>query len=244
MRSLLISIAPRRNGDLPDFRPVYRNSVSTRHYLFFSAFLGMITLSLAVVVSFLAVSTTSEARAPGTDDQVAVRTEKVEVFVKPAWEALGPSTIYLEAPLVLAQQELPVLPPPDGAKVPDILANASRSISPPPPQAPLGVPTITQTGPIENVNLTFYDCADQGFCGHMFNGEYVYEGVAACSWNLPLNTAFYIVGDPTQRIYVCKDRGLLDDTWVDIFWYHPEDGYDWQSYVGRYGTINIVYLPN
>lgn len=211
--------------------------------MFFSAFLGVITLSLAVVVSFLAVSTTSEARAPGSEDTVALRTEKVEHILDESLLNLGPSSIYLESPLVLAQQPLPEVPPPAGATVPDILANASRTISPPPPQAPLGVPSITQKGPIENVNITFYDCANQGFCGNMYNGEWVYEGVAACSWNLPLNTAFYIVGDPTQRIYVCKDRGLLDDTWVDIFWYHPEDGYSWQSAVGRYGTIYIVYLP-
>ena len=110
-------------------------------------------------------------------------------------------------------------------------------------EAPLGTPLVTNMGPIENLNITFYDCANQGFCGHIYGGEWVYEGAAACSWNLPIGTAFYIVGDPTQRIYVCKDRGLLDDTWVDIFWYHPDDGYDWQADVGRFGTIFIVYLP-
>ena len=43
--------------------------------------------------------------------------------------------------------------------------------------------------------------------------------------------------------YVCADRGLLANTWVDIFWYYPADGYRWQAVVGRYGTINIVSVP-
>jgi hypothetical protein len=191
-------------------------------------------------VSFLAVSATTEARAPGKDDVEDIPSIVVTAQSIPDY---GPSSIWLEMPSVLREVAPTPQPPPAGATVPDILKNALNTISPPPPQAPLGTPTVTETGPIENVNITFYDCANQGFCGDMFNGEWVYEGAAACSWNLPLNTAFYIVGDPTQRIYVCKDRGLLNDTWVDIFWYHPSDGYNWQSSVGRYGTINIVYLP-
>jgi hypothetical protein len=94
-----------------------------------------------------------------------------------------------------------------------------------------------------HVNITFYDCLNDGFCGAMYNGEQVYEGAAACSWNLPIGTAFYIIGDPTGRVYICKDRGLLDDTWVDIFWNNPVDGYYWQSSVGRYGSIVLVSLP-
>jgi hypothetical protein len=95
-------------------------------------------------------------------------------------------------------------------------------------------------GRITNVNITFYDCAGQGFCGAMYNGRKVHEGAAACSWNLAIGTKFVIVGDPTRRIYVCEDRGLLANTWVDIFFYHPSDGYSWQGLVGRYGTIEIV----
>jgi len=96
---------------------------------------------------------------------------------------------------------------------------------------------------IHNVNITFYDCANQGFCGAMYNGRQVYEGAAACSWNLPLGTRFTIVGDPTHRIYTCEDRGLLSNTWVDVFWYYPSQGHTWQSIVGRYGTIEIVSMP-
>jgi len=194
---------------------------------------------LAVIVSFLAVSYTTEARAPGINDETAAGLAAPEPGPEPAID-YGSTEIYLEPPLILAMRDYYS----DPADIPAILSNAApRKISPPPPQAPLGTPLVTTRGPIANVNITFYDCANQGFCGHMYGGDWVYEGAAACSWNLPLGTAFYIVGDPTQRIYVCKDRGLLEDTWVDIFWYHPDDGYDWQSNVGRFGTIFIVYLP-
>jgi hypothetical protein len=96
---------------------------------------------------------------------------------------------------------------------------------------------------IHDVNLTFYDCAEQGFCGAMFNGIDVYEGAAACSWDLEIGTLFRVVGDPTLRVYECTDRGHLSDTWVDIFWYYPADGWAWQDIVGRYGTIEVVALP-
>ncbi len=227
---------------------MHRSHAAVRHYFFFSTGLGSITLGLAIIVSFLAVSATTEARAPGKDDITAIpSTLEVKPEPTPTPDYQSSATWLQSRPEVMSLIDPAAFPtptpPPIGAKVPDILKQADNTISPPPPQAPLGTPTVTQKGPIENVNVTFYDCANQGFCGDMFNGEWVYEGAAACSWNLPLDTAFYIVGDPTQRIYVCKDRGLLDDTWVDIFWYHPSDGYDWQSSVGRYGTINIVYLP-
>jgi hypothetical protein len=205
----------------------------------FSLGLSVVTLALALLASFLAISSTSEARAPGVAEGPAMPTPTPEATPPPAIDD-GPAWIYLEPELVLAMKEQPPAP---GTTVPDLLAGATTRISPPPPRAPLGTPMVTSKGPIENVNITFYDCASQGFCGDMYSGQWVYEGAAACSWNLPMDTAFYIVGDPTQRIYVCKDRGLLEDTWVDIFWYHPDDGYNWQSAVGRHGTIFIVYLP-
>jgi hypothetical protein len=119
----------------------------------------------------------------------------------------------------------------------------------PPPQAPT-VPGAAEdgtligqhitAGQVDSVNITFYDCLDQGFCGAMYNGTKVYQGAAACSWNLPLGTRFQIKGDPTGRVYTCADRGLLPNTWVDIFWNDPADGWKWQRSVGRFGTIVIV----
>jgi hypothetical protein len=238
-RQVILSSHQQGDSQLPLEQPqtVDQKHVASRRLVLFTAGLGAVTLALAVVVSFLAASTTSEARAPGIAEGPPAATPTPE---PPPPIDFGPTSIYLEPALILALKEQP---PADGTTVPDLLAAAPHRISPPPPQAPLGTPLVTTKGPIENVNITFYDCANQGFCGDMYNGQWVYEGAAACSWNLPIDTAFYIVGDPTQRIYVCKDRGLLDDTWVDIFWYHPDDGYNWQSFVGRYGTIFIVYLP-
>jgi hypothetical protein len=108
---------------------------------------------------------------------------------------------------------------------------------PPPPPAPARADLVTHKLPS---TLTFYDCVDQGFCGAMANGEDVYEGAAACSYNLAFGTRFVIPGDPTGRTYICKDRGLLPDTHVDIFWHHPDNGWDWQSRVGSQGVIEIV----
>jgi hypothetical protein len=125
-------------------------------------------------------------------------------------------------------------PPP--TPLPGIVATVS--VTPAPAQrAALPVPSPKR---ITNVDITFYDCAHQGFCGAMANGRKVYEGAAACSYDLPLGTKFYIEDDPTRRVYTCDDRGLLSSTWVDIFWYYPGDGWDWQESVGRYGTIYVV----
>jgi hypothetical protein len=104
-------------------------------------------------------------------------------------------------------------------------------------------PVIAPKSKVPNVNITFYDCKGQGFCGAMYNGRKVYQGAAACSWNIPIGTRFKIAGDTTRRIYTCEDRGLLEDTWVDVYWENPRDGWKWQNLVGRYSTIEIVSLP-
>ncbi|HXH21253.1 MAG TPA: hypothetical protein VNN10_04425 [Dehalococcoidia bacterium] len=141
------------------------------------------------------------------------------------------------APLAEAPQTPPAGPAPAAEPV---------GSSPPPPAA-LAVAEIERIFPgiqvlrsISNVNVTFYDCAGQGFCGNMANGRKVYQGAAACSYDLPFGTRFFIEGDPTGRIYRCEDRGLLANTWVDIFWYHPSDGWRWQEAVGRLATIHII----
>ncbi len=137
----------------------------------------------------------------------------------------------------------------------DQVAPATLIEVPPPPPEPPARPVATpaprpaprpvetnfvQRGRLHNVNITFYSCLGEGFCGSMYNGERVYQGAAACSFDLPLGTAFRIAGDPTGRVYVCKDRGLLDPTWVDIYWYDPSEGWRWQAHVGRWGTIEIL----
>ncbi len=149
--------------------------------------------------------------------------------------ALGVSSAAPAAPAPSAAP-LPVATPTPEARPTERPAAA-------PPAAPViervhqGVPVLKR---IANANLTFYDCLKQGFCGNMANGRKVYEGAAACSYDMPLGTRFYIETDPTGRIYRCEDRGLLATTWVDIFFYNPEDGWRWQAAVGRYGAIDIV----
>jgi hypothetical protein len=106
--------------------------------------------------------------------------------------------------------------------------------------APVQGPAASAVTHKVDSTLTFYDCLDQGFCGEMANGEPVYEGAAACSYDLAFGTRFLIPGDPTNRVYVCKDRGLLADTHVDIFWNNPDDGWSWQSVVGSAGEIEIL----
>ncbi len=96
---------------------------------------------------------------------------------------------------------------------------------------------------IDDVNLTFYDCVEGGFCGQMFDGDKVYEGATACSWDLPIGTRFYILGDPTGRLYICADRGMLSDTWIDVFFHNPKDGWVWQRSIGRSGSILLVSVP-
>ena len=116
--------------------------------------------------------------------------------------------------------------------------------TPPPPPPPAPPHDVVQQGAIiDGVNLTFYDCLNGGFCGNMFDGDKVYEGATACSWNLPIGTRFYILEDPTGRAYVCADRGLLTDTWIDVFFQNPRDGYAWQSMVGRIGSILLISVP-
>jgi hypothetical protein len=95
-------------------------------------------------------------------------------------------------------------------------------------------------GRINNANVTFYDCYEDDFCGHMYNGVTVYEGAVACSWNLAIGTKLRISGDPTGRVYSCDDRGLLSDTWVDVFFFDPDNGWPWQASVGRCASIEIM----
>jgi hypothetical protein len=131
-------------------------------------------------------------------------------------------------------------------------ARDERPLPPPPPPAPVliqaqRVPSVSRDQVVTKgkmtATLTFYDCMVQRFCGKMANGQVVYEGAAACSYNMAFGTMFTIHGDPTGRVYVCKDRGLLPNTHVDIFWNDPADGWRWQRAVGSRGTIEIVELP-
>ncbi len=87
---------------------------------------------------------------------------------------------------------------------------------------------------IPAARITIYGCAGPGggFCGGMAGGGTVFEGAAACSYDLSFGTRFTIAGDPTGRVYECMDRGALPNTWIDVFFYNTEDGFAWASQLG------------
>ncbi len=94
---------------------------------------------------------------------------------------------------------------------------------------------------ISGAHATFYSCLNNGFCGTMYNGQEVFPGAAACSWNLPLGTRFFLNADPARTVYTCLDRGALSSTWVDIWFYDSADGWAWQSMIGdTYSSITII----
>ncbi len=99
-------------------------------------------------------------------------------------------------------------------------------------------------GTILRSRITIYGCAGPGggFCNGMATGIQVFEGAAACSFDLPFGTKLKIHGDPTGRVYECLDRGALATTWVDVFFYNTQDGIAWQSLLG--GTISDVEIVN
>src|SRR5262249_3675336 len=139
-----------------------------------------------------------------------------------------------------ATRPAPTQPPPTAE--PTKTPRPKPTAIPPTVEAAPAVLRFTPVGRVVNTNLTFYDCYVDDFWGAMYNGTIVYEGAAACSWDLSIGTRFRILGDPTARIYRCDDRGLLANTWVDIFFFDPADGWRWQAKAGRCGTIEIVSL--
>ncbi len=110
--------------------------------------------------------------------------------------------------------------------------------------AVLHLPNGTPLGRQEKVDsrlvwITFYTC-ETGLCtpgNLMYNGEVAYEGAAACAWEFPIGTVFTLDGDPTHRSYVCKDRGLGGETWVDIYFDTEASGWAWQEEMGSQGIM-------
>ena len=191
-------------------------SMPLRRYLFISTAVAALGITAAVAVAVTAI----------------IFTAGKAFSVQPVFASQQESSVFLELAAdpaeLLASQSLAPLD----------LSDSSAS-----PQPTAEEITHLVQGVIPGVSLTFYSCLGEGFCGPMSNGQVVYEGAAACSYDLPLGTRFMIQNDPTGRVYRCDDRGLLTPTWVDIFWYTPSDGWRWQEAVGRGGTIEIVDVP-
>lgn len=99
-------------------------------------------------------------------------------------------------------------------------------------------------GTVLRARITVYGCtgAGGGFCGNMATGIRVFEGAAACSYDLPFGTKIKIQGDPTGRVYECLDRGALANTWVDVFFNDTAEGIHWASLLG--GTVTEIEIVN
>ncbi len=99
-------------------------------------------------------------------------------------------------------------------------------------------------GTILRARITIYGCTGPGggFCNAMATGIQVFEGAAACSFDLPFGTKLKIHGDPTGRVYECLDRGALATPWVDVFFYNTQDGIAWQGLLA--GTVSDIEIVN
>ncbi len=81
----------------------------------------------------------------------------------------------------------------------------------------------------------------------MANGDVVHEGAAACGALMLRDQVFMIVGDPTEREYVCKDTGYLGRVHVDVFFDDEgplngsveNTGWWWQKQVGAYALVEL-----
>lgn len=119
-------------------------------------------------------------------------------------------------------------------------ARLQAPVAQPSPSTVWHAPAISGGTAIHGVTNTFYACVGNGFCGNMANGQQVFAGAAACSYDLPMGTQFVINQDPTGRVFTCLDRGALAPTWVDVWFYDAADGYAWQSIVGMNVSITII----
>jgi hypothetical protein len=72
-----------------------------------------------------------------------------------------------------------------------------------------------------------------------FSGIYPYYGSAACSWNFPIGTQFYL--PRSGETVTCLDRGLLGNVgWIDQYvpdWY---TGAHLQNLHGSYTIAELV----
>lgn len=101
-------------------------------------------------------------------------------------------------------------------------------------------PSGIAPGTVLHASTTFYACVGNGFCGNMASGAPVYAGAAACSYDLPFGTKFFVNSDPSRRVFTCMDRGALSATWVDVWFYDASEGWSWQRATGTSGAITIV----
>ncbi|HWC31482.1 MAG TPA: hypothetical protein VG845_15520, partial [Dehalococcoidia bacterium] len=168
---------------------------SLRRYLLWSAGVASVALTSALGIAALALV---YADAPGRIHTVeASASDSLAALFEPTSSFFETISVHFEA-----------APPPEPESHPSGDEGQVTPTPPPVKSSPLipisqrlnvpGKGNLFVKGLYQNANITFYDCADQGFCGAMYNGRKVYEGAVACSWDLALGTRLRIVGDPTQ----------------------------------------------
>jgi hypothetical protein len=194
---------------------------------------ALATVAIVLVFAFSFVIAPKGVRATNPNE-VKLLLPDMEPDKSPAPLTAEVSSAFVETNSARAEAPPPPAPEPEPAP-PAKLASSPQKYTPVSRDGLVTKGKMTST-------LTFYDCLGQGFCGAMANGRKVHEGAAACSYNMAMGTMFTITGDPTNRVYVCEDRGMLPNTHVDIFWNDPKDGYWWQGQVGMRGTLEIVEL--
>ena len=125
-----------------------------------------------------------------------------------------------------------------------VSAALSPTVAAPPP------PTAGTTVSYGLATVTFYYCTPGvrsgavgdggGFCGHMANGERVHAGAASCA-SAYMGQRFLIVGDPLNRVYICKDTGGgVTRSHRDIWFANADEGGDWWRLVGRTAEILVL----
>ena len=76
-----------------------------------------------------------------------------------------------------------------------------------------------------------------GWCGAMRNGEIVHAGAAACAPD-KLGMRFWILGDPTERMYTRADTGgAVGSGHRDIWFADSDEGYLWWQQVGPLAEV-------
>ena len=95
-------------------------------------------------------------------------------------------------------------------------------------------------------DLSFYVCRgappgfEDGFCGGAGGNLGLEEGQVACGYAWSLGTQFQIYGDPTNRIYICNDRGLGPTYWLDVFFWEYADGRAWRDSIPYPWRIRVI----
>lgn len=183
----------------------------------------------------------------GTDDIVAlIAHQRFTVDLVTAWDVEAQQWTMYRPDAPAFANSLTTL----GPSVPVFLRRDADAPDPEPPQPidPPAPPTPSEvsTEPHEE-RITYYYCErgenpawwgdGGGWCGAMANGELAHEGAASCARHL-MGQQFVIVGDPTERVYTCKDTGGgVADGHRDIWFRDSDTARVWWDEVGSVAVV-------